>query len=267
MKSKLLLVILGIIILSANGCGLLSKKYTKTKTDEFRLNSAGKKKIKLDNVNGTITLTHNSDSGAIMIKAVKEIKVKKKYLDTPFDEIAIRIDTSTSVISIETEIGKKGEDDIFKFNIDRNQRVNYEIHVPSGIDLEVDNINGNLVANDLNNDLMIDLVNGQVSVEHYTGLLECEISNGAFTGNIDSTRGMNLSIINGNITLYLNNYMNANVRAETNKGKIIEENLDFRDAISEKRLFKGKLGKNEPNVDIKVETVNGRIRLYGRKEI
>ncbi len=61
--------------------------------------------------------------------------------------------------------------------------------------------------------------------------------------------------------------MNANVRAESINGKITDENLQFKDIMREKKLFKGKLGNGDPNVDIRIETVNGRIKLYGRNEI
>lgn len=268
MKNKILAIIIGITLLSVSGCGMFSKKYTKAKTDEYRLNTAGKKKVKLDNVNGTVTITHSNDSGALLVKAVREIKVKKKYLDTPFDEIEIKIDTTGSNISIATEIEKKGEDGLFKFNIARGQRVDYEIQIPSGLDIEVENVHGNIVASSLDNDLKIDLVNGKVSLENYSGLLECEITNGEFTGHIDSTRGININTVNGSVSLFLNNYINANLRAETSNGKIVDDNLNFRDVIKEKGLFKGKLGNGgNANVDIKVETVNGRIKLYGRNEI
>ena len=65
------MIIAGLALMSVSSCGLLSKKYTKTKTDEFKLNTAGKKKIMLDNVSGSVTITHGSDSNAIIIKAVK----------------------------------------------------------------------------------------------------------------------------------------------------------------------------------------------------
>lgn len=267
MKNKILVLIIGITLLSVSSCGILSRKYTKTKTDEFSLNTAGKQKVKLDNINGTVTISHSNDSGLITVRAFKEIKVKKKFLDTPFDEIEIKIDTSGNSISIATDIKKKGEDGVLKFNIDRGQRVDYEVVVPSGVNIEVENINGDIIANSLDNDLTIDLLNGEVSLQNYTGLLECNITNGEFTGHIDSTRGMNINTVNGGVSLFLNNFMNVNLRAETSNGKIVQENLNFRNLIKEKGLFKGKLGNGEANVDIRVETVNGRIRLFGRNEI
>lgn len=267
MKSRIFLLMLGLVIVYLNGCGLMSKKYTKKETVTHQISTEGKKKIKLENINGSVAISQSKDSNALIVKAFKEIKVKKKYLDTPFDEIEVEIDTMGNIITISTDINKSGEDGIFKFNLDRKQRVDYEITVPLNMEIEVENINGNVTAGSLTDDLKIDLVNGEVSLENYRGRLECEVTNGSVSGHIESTEGIDITTINGSVTLYLNNYMNANVRAETVRGKITEEQLQFREMIKEKNLFKGKLGSQESDVDIKVETVNGKIKLYGRNEI
>lgn len=268
MKSRIIIILTGfVIILSLNGCGLMSKKYIKTETVSRNINTAGKTKVKLENTNGSVRFSRSSDSGSITVKAYKEIKVKKKFLSTPFDEIEIKMDTISSIISISTEFNKSGEDGIFKFNIGRDQKVDYEITVPVNMDIAVENVNGNISSNDLNNDIKIDLINGEVAMEKYSGRMECDITNGSFSGHIDSTRGLEINTINGSVSLFLNNYMNANVRAETVHGKITDENLNFMDIIKEKGMFKGKLGSRDSNTDIRIETVNGKIKLFGRNEI
>lgn len=267
MKSKifLLLILTGFVIIT--GCGLLSKKYTKSETEDIRINAAGKTKVKVDNVKGYIKISRSRDTSLITVKAMKEIKVKKKYLNTPFDEIKISLDTMSSIISIKTDIERNRDDNTFNFNLDRGQQVDYEISIPAGISIEIENISGNITAADLDNDLRLDLINGEVNLEKYTGMIDCEITNGSFSGHIDSARGILINTINGGVTLYLNNYMNANVRAETVNGKIIEENLEFREIVKEKNLFRAKLGSGNPLIEIKIETVNGKIRFYGRNEI
>lgn len=250
--------------MTLGGC---SKKYTKSETVEHKINTAGKKKLKIDNIRGSITIARSTDSNSLSVKAYKEIKVKKKYLDRPFTEIDINLDTVGSVITLETDIDKEGEDGIFKFDISKKQRVDYEIRIPDGIEIEIENVSGNISADNLNNDLYIDLVNGDVSVDGYTGRLQCDVTNGDFSGHVDSTRGVEINIINGGITLFLNNYMNASLRAETVHGKITEENLQFKEIIREKKLFKGKLGSGDIKTDIRLENVNGKIRLFGRNEI
>ncbi|MDQ3020461.1 MAG: hypothetical protein M3R36_07820 [Bacteroidota bacterium] len=268
MKLRMIFFITGLaVIVSLYGCGIMSKKYTKTESVTHQISTDGKKKIKLENINGSVAISQSKDSNVLIVKAYKEIKVKKKYLDTPFDEIEVILDTTGNMISIKTEINKDGEDGIFKFNMDRKQRVDYEISVPLNMKIEIENINGNVSAGSLSDDLKIDLVNGEISLENYTGRLECEVTNGSFSGHIESTKGIDINTINGGVTLYLNNYMNANVRAESLHGKITNEQLQFREMIKEKNLFKGKLGSDDSEVDIKIETVNGKIKLYGRNEI
>lgn len=267
MKSIIVLIVC-LTVLAGSGCGILSKRFTKSSTEHHKVSTFGKNRIKLENIRGSIALSRSSDSAGVTIKALKEVKVKKKYLNTPFDEISIDIDTTKfGAIEITTNIEKKGEDNIFKFNMDRDQRVDYEIQIPADMEVEIDNTSGNISADRISNDLIIDLVSGDVSLERFTGRLECDITNGDFTGKIDSTRGININTINGNISLHLNNFMNAYVRAETVNGKITQELLNFREVIKESKLFKGKLGTGNPEIDIRLETVNGKIRLFGRNEI
>lgn len=267
MKARILILLAGIVFLSLNGCGLMSKKYLKSKSEVFQINTEGKNKIKLENVKGDISIIHGNDSGSVTVKATKEIKVKKKFLDTPFDEIDVMIDSSDSFISIKTEISKKRDDGFFKGYIGSNASVDYVITVPSGMQIEIENVSGDITSDKLDNDISINLVNGKVDLDKYTGKLDCEIINGTFTGHIDSTKGMDVNTVNGSITLFLNNYMNATLKAETTHGKITDENLQFNNTVKEKGVFKGKLGSSEDNVNINLETVNGKIKLIGRNEI
>lgn len=267
MKTISALLVLVFASVYCGGCGIMSKKYTKSKTDTYSISAAGKKKFKLDNVTGSVTISHSADSGIIKVKASKEVRVKKKELDKPFDEITIRLDTTGSMISVNSDFDKKEDFGIFRFDMGKGPRVDYDISIPYGIELEIDNVNGNISCGSLSNDLKIDLVNGDVSLDNYTGLLECEITNGDFSAHVDSTRGMNLSTVNGSISLFLNNFMNANLRAETVNGRITEDNLQLTDIIKEKKMLKAKIGKGTPDVDIKIETVNGKIRLFGKNEI
>ena len=267
MKAKIILIIVGFTILSLQGCGLMSKKYLKTKSEEHQINTAGKTKVKLENVIGNISIIHSADSELLTVKVTKELKVKKKFLETPFDEIEIRIDSSGSILSISTEMNDKRDNSFFSFNPGKDSRVDYIITVPAGMKIEIENVSGNVTSDNLENDLDINLVNGDVDMDKFTGKLDCQIVNGSFSGHIDSTAGMEVNIINGSATVFLNNYMNATVRAETTNGKVTDENLKFSDAVKEKKMLKGTLGNPESNVNIKVETINGKIKLIGRNEI
>jgi len=267
MKAKILIIITGIFFLSISisNCGFLSKKYTKTEKSEISISTVSKKKISLDNTNGEIKILKSTDVNKLVIIAHKEIKVKKKNLETPFDEIIIDIDTNSDVISVTSKIKDKGEVQFFHFG--KETRIDYDIYVPENIEIEIVNVNGNIDSKTITNDLRIELTNGDVDLERYTGKLNCEITNGAFNGRIDSTNGINIEVINGSVELNLNNFINANVTAETMNGKISEENLQFRDLKKGKKSLSGKLGNTDNKVDIHIETTNGKIKLFGNSEI
>ncbi len=266
---KIIAVLFLIIVVGANfgGCGMMSKRYTKSKTETFSINAAGKKKFKLENVRGTIKISRSADSGLIGIKASKELQVKKKNLDKPFDEMTVKLDTIGSIVSVMTDFEKSRDIRFFKFDDGTDARVDYEISLPRGIEIEIKNNHGNISGIDLGNDLNLDLVNGDVSLEGFSGLLECETVNGDLSANIDSTRGINLNTVNGDVSLTFSNFINANLRAETVNGKITEDNLQLTDVTREKKLLKAKIGKDTPDADIKIETVNGKIRLSGKNVI
>ncbi len=264
---KLSFIFIVLLTFFMNGCGLLSKKYVKSDKEVHRVSAVGKKTLLIENINGNISFVSSSDSGIVKIVAEKEIKVKKKYLNTPFDEITIEIDSTGNEIKIESIINNKGRDDGFNFNFDRKQKVDYEISVPEGISISVENVNGKISADNISNDLKIDQVNGSVDLDNYSGLLECDLTNGSFSGVIDSTKGININVINGSVTLNLSNYISARVNAQSENGKISTDNLKFSDMIQEKKSFKGNLGTEDNRSEIIIKTVNGKIVFTGNKEI
>lgn len=265
MKTLLNIAILLSVVFLISSCGLISKKYTKSETNEFALNTANKEKLRLENITGDITISKSNDSNSLKIKAYMEIKVKKKYLNTPFDEIKIDIDTNTNEIIVKTDITNKGSDDFF--NIGRSQKVDYTIYLPENLDLEIENTNGEIFAGNINNNIDIQNINGSVDFKRFHGKVNCEITNGSVTGEIDSTTGINLNLINGSITLKLSNYINADIKAETVNGRITDENLELKDVIKDKNKLKAKIGNSDSEIEIKLETINGKIKLFGFKDI
>lgn len=268
MRSGILIILLATGIVSGiSGCGMMSKKYLKTNSEEHTISTVNKKKIKLENITGDVIIKQGLDSSEMTVSATKEIKVRKQDLDKPFDEIEVKINSEDDIISIKTEYNVPRKKTIFKFDLGNKAKVDYVITVPKGIEISIENVNGNITSDKLDNDLSLDLVNGKVNLDNYSGILQCEIVNGSFSGEIINTKGIDLSTVNGSITLNLNNYINAELRAETVNGKISDSNLMIRETERKKRLFKGYLGSGTPDAMIKVSTVNGKINFTGKNEI
>ena len=245
------------------GCGIFSERYEKTETEDRTISAIGKTKLVLENISGRIELNQSTDSGVIRIVARKEISVRKKDLDKPFDEIKIRIDTTGNEIRIEADINTKTKTKFFNFGSMKGPKVEYELYVPANLHLDISNVNGSVTAGSISGDLKIELVNGDVSIENFTGLFESEITNGEISMGVDSTTGIDIETINGSVDLTFGSNVSANLKVETTNGKIIDENLSMSNVKREKKNLKADIGTN-PSTSVSVSTVNGRVTLKGK---
>jgi len=258
-KTILLFLLLAVFALSSANCSL--KKYDKREVSEYKINTAGKTKVTLENISGTIKVYKGDSSSGLVIKAEKIAHVKKRDLDKPFTEASVEIDSSSEIIRITSETQKsKG---FFKFEIDGGTRINYTITLPPGLKFSVDNTNGDVELNDLINDLDVTVVNGDVNINKTSGLNKFDITNGKMKGSMDSSKGLTVDIVNGGIKFDLGKNFSGNFNIETVNGKITQDNLDFKTIESEKHSFKGKLG--DSNAEIKIDVVNGKVSLNGSK--
>ncbi len=245
------------------GCGLFSERYEKNETEEFKISAAGKSRLVLDNINGRIELIASSDSENVKVIAVKEITVPKKDLNKPFEEIKLRIDTSGNDIRIDSDIKSKTKLRFFSFGTIKGPKVDYEIHIPSGLAVEISNVNGNISSNRLATDVSIELINGNITFRNYSGLFESEVTNGEVSLSVDSTSGIDIETVNGSVDIDFGKYVAGKLKAETTNGKIVDENLDLSNVTKEKKLLKGEFGTS-PSTSISISTVNGRITLKGK---
>ncbi|HEX2787337.1 MAG TPA: DUF4097 family beta strand repeat-containing protein [Ignavibacteria bacterium] len=263
-QNKFLFIILCILAVYMTGCGSF-RKFTKTETEKFTINAASKRALTLDNVSGNITIIKSQDS-TVKITAVKEVLVRKKDLDKPFDEVKIVIDTLTDNIRIDYDTRDYDDGPFSKM---RRPEVNYTIAVPSFLSLKIDNNSGNIILNNLENDIVLGLIYGEVSLEHVSGNIKADINSGDVTGTIDSTKGMIFDIINGDVRLTLGPNVNAKVRADWIHGKLEYDGLTFmnvdrydnRDGSRDNESFKGTLGSGL--YDIRIDMTNGKIRFFG----
>jgi len=261
MKSNItfLLAILIIVSFTMSGCGLLSKKYEKRDTVEFKLSTSGKTKVTLENMNGKISVAKGDTTPILIVKAVKIDRVRKKDLDKPLDYIKIELDTAGSTINISSDYERHKSFINFSFN---GVKINYELIVPQNMEVSLDNTNGDVDVIGLDGPIEISVTNGDIKAEHIPGKASFDITNGSFKGGLDSTRGVTLSITNGKCELDLYKSFTGAVDAEVTNGKVTYSNLQFTNVQSEKKSFKGYIVNPDPV--IKIDIVNGKVTLTGK---
>ena len=195
MSNALKIIVTILFIITFAGCSLFSRRYTKNYTGESKILAKGKTGFKLDNSNGRVKVSH-TDEPFIIIKYDIQNKVKKQEYEDGSRGYSLTIDSTGNVVKVEAE-----EPEEHGFVFEHSFRANYEIFLPDGIEVNIDNVNGNVIFNQMGNDIKADVQNGSVDAMDNSGKINVEIANGTFNGTIDSTKGMYVEVVNGSIRM------------------------------------------------------------------
>lgn len=246
------------VFVSLSGCQYLKKRVEKIEKIEYKMTAAGKTRIEIDNLNGDVDVVTTDDTlNMLYVIAEKHDRVRINDRDKPIEGIEINIDSSGSVINVNTEYKHFGT-----FLGDKsNGRVNYTIKVPAKFEVYVNLTNGKIDASRLQSDSKFENVNGSIYINNCTGNMNVETVNGSIKANLDSTKGFAAETVNGSINLGSLKNVDATIEASCTNGKVKTENLNFLNLSSEKHNLTGKLGSGK-NI-IKLTTVNGSILMNG----
>ena len=149
-----------------------------------------------------------------------------------------------------------------RMNNGRNDvEVDFTVRVPSGVDFHGATVNGEVVAEGLSGRTVARTVNGSVRVST-AGVARAETVNGSIEarlGSADWDGTLDFETVNGAITVYLPDGVDADVSAETVNGSLETQfPLTVRGRWGPKEM-RGTLGSGGRG--LKLETVNGSIHL------
>jgi hypothetical protein len=149
-----------------------------------------------------------------------------------------------------------------RMNVQNNDvTVQFMVHVPAGVQFVGKTVNGQVEATRLNGDLDLSTVNGSVTFST-TGTARARTVNGSIRGEMgraDWTDRLEMSTVNGGITLTLPASLSTEVRAATVNGDI---DTDFPMTITgrvARRRIQGTIGGGGRMLSL--ECVNGSITL------
>ncbi len=252
-----------LLIFSVSISGCIGKRYDKTEKIEYKINPTGKTKLVIENVKGKISVTKGDSTTGLQITAEIFTKVKKRELNKPLtDVIELSIDTTGNIIYINSE--SKSSNINFSFGKSSSPRVNYTIKIPEYMKLEIENVSGNVEVSDLYGNVSINVINGDLTCTRLYGNNRLEVVNGSIDVTLDSTKGMEIDAVNGNIELNLTDNFKGQVKASSVNGKIrTDEKLKFENVTSDRQSFKGVIGNAD--TDVKVEVVNGKVTIYKKQ--
>lgn len=144
---------------------------------------------------------------------------------------------------------------------DNDVEVSFEVHVPAGVELVAETVNGDVSARDLAGDASMTTVNGDVEVET-GGVARGTTVNGSIRarmGRADWQRSVNFTTVNGGITVQLPANASADIKATTVNGSVESDFPITVQGRMQAGSLRGRIGDGGRSLDL--TTVNGSIRL------
>ena len=213
-------------------------------------------RLSLSNLNGTVTVT-GWDKNEFEVTVTKRAGSREQL-----DDANVQVDFNDDYLHIEVDYDFDNdgeEDETVTFDGDDLVDVDFEIRAPRHAEIRrIELVNGGLEISDLTGDVNAASVNGNVSGENLSGESHLSTVNGnvKLTG-VTKHDEIELSSVNGSVTLYLPKNVNAKLTASTVHGDIrgdlghgVTHAGNSMDAV---------LGTGGPRIEL--GTVNGNIRI------
>ena len=222
-------------------------------------------RVSLENINGGVQIKV-WDRASVQVDAVK-----KAWKQNRLAEAQIIVNATEESIRIKTDY----PDENYSYRSDRSRydnpaTVEYTLTVPRKAVLEsIELINGPLDIDGVEGNVKASSINGRVNARGLMGEARLSTVNGSLEAvftQLDESKSINLSSVNGNLTLIIPSNSNASVRAGTVHGDITSAfaGLKVKHGEYVGHSLDGQIGTGGPK--IKLGNVNGAIRINNAQD-
>jgi len=264
MKKQYMIVGVIVIFLISGLSGCIGPQTTDYFNEEYEANE--NTVLKANTINGQIEI-NVWDGDTISFNAVK----KSAFGQEELDNIEINVIESENNIEIETKyIGKKTTIPSVDMNIKVPKYVTVDSATTSNGAVQISGTKGDVNVASSNGAIIIENVggyvsattsNGRIEIKGTTGVKNLKSSNLGIDAEIyDFQENISISTSNGNIAVYINSSLNADIDMTTSNGHISIVGLSLDLTISEEKQKSGKLGDGGNMISI--HTSNGNINVY-----
>lgn len=228
----------------------------------YPLSATGR--VSLENINGGVTIKA-WDRPAVQVDAIK-----KAYRQNRLAEARIEVASTEESIRIKTEYPDENQN--FRSGEGRYDNpaiVEYTVTVPRKATLEsIELINGHLDIDGVEGNVKASSINGRVNARGLMGDARLSTVNGPLQATftqLNEARPINLSSVNGNLTLIIPSNANASIRAGTVHGGISNSfGLKVKHGEYVGHSLDGQIGNGGPK--IKLGNVNGGITISNAQD-
>ena len=236
-----ILPVASIFIMSCSNDNPLSPKDSKFSAEEpfsFEIPVASHSALQLEGINGTITITQDSESNSFKIEGVRRVQSESTAdAEAHLSELEVSVQDSTDKVVVKTSQPEQTEG--------RDYIVDYTITLPQVMDVNVHSVNGTITLNDIYGSVAVELVNGDID------------SN--VTLPLDGT--IDMGVANGNIKLDIPKNTSAQFASSVVNGKINVSNLNLQNKVETSKSVSGISGEGRGTINL--STVNGDISVKG----
>ena len=258
-------VVIGVIIVIL--VGWLSGCFGPQTTDYFNGEYEAHENtiLKVTTLNGQIEI-NAWDGDKVSFNAIK----KSTFGQEELDKVEINVIESENQIEIEAKyIGQRTTTPSVDMNIKVPQNVTVDSVTTSNGAIQISGTKGDIIATSSNGAIFIENVdgyvsattsNGRIEIKGTTGIKDLKSSNlGIYAEVYDFQENNTISTSNGEITVYINPSLHADIDMTTSNGHISVTGVTLNFTISEEKHKAGVLGDGGNTLDI--HTSNGNINL------
>jgi len=246
------------LFLAAASAGATTLDQTFDRTFDVRPGA----RVVLDNVNGRVTVTA-WDQPRVRVRAEQHVSGLDADLAKKTMAGLINVAADANGLRIHTN-HPKNSDGFFSWlaGMSVETRVNYEITVPRTMNLDVETVNGGVMASNVSGVLRFSTVNGRITIERCAGQLDASTTNGGIAAELTAVapgRPVRLSTTNGRITVELPRTIAARIDAGTMNGSI-NSDLPVRTSSTDRHSLRGTINGGG-TAELSLHTTNGSIEI------
>ena len=212
--------------------------------------------VEIVNTNGKIAITPGEDDTVAVVaerivRASTEARARQLL-----EEFEIRETASSTRVRIDSTRTGLG--------LGVTRMVNYTVTLPRWANVTLETTNGDIRIDGLAGELRVAATNGRIDASGLENGATVDTTNGAITLDFAAlgAQGVDCETVNGAITVMLPRDADADVSARVVNGGISTSDLNLSVTEESRRRLDGQMGSGGSRV--RLETVNGAIRLRGR---
>jgi DUF4097 and DUF4098 domain-containing protein YvlB len=225
--------------------------------------------VKVRNIDGAIAIlaspTNKLTVDAVIVNAAPHAVEVKQAMSGNDVVFCTLLGMHTDDTCVEGE-GKKGHGTTFSpwtlFNRHHPITVRYTVHVPAGVKVDVETVNGRIAAQNIAGNVKAETVNGDVVVSTTKGTVNAETVNGSIIASmaqLPDSGDVHLETVNGSITSLIPEGIGGSISLENTNGALTANYPHATTDSADKHHLLIKLDEGARRV--RLETVNGSVNL------